>query len=158
MRNNLRALRAITKGNLWFFAFIFSIALTVVVADTHVSHVAALERGRSEGSAGLVISYLLAWPGVAIFMMLLADGMYEEQRFSKHLFARSTLGGLLPVLVNYGFVLLVSKLSYPWNSFVAVSAIPTAVIVPMGVFALAIAERWPFSILPQARHEKQRSA
>lgn len=158
MSINLRALRAITKGNLWFFAFIFSIVLTGVVADTHVTHAAALARGRSEVGAGLVISYLLAWPGVAIFMMLLADGMYEDQRFSKHLFARSTLGGILPVLVNYGFVLLVSKLPYPWNSFVAVSAIPTAVIVPLGVFALAIAERWPFSILPKVRHEQKRSA
>ncbi|UPT73354.1 MAG: hypothetical protein M0D55_15970 [Elusimicrobiota bacterium] len=137
--------RPLTRANACFWAFLFSVIITSVVAVKHAAYAEALAPGVSGIGEGILISYMLMWPGVAIFLMLLADGMCEEQRFSKRLFARSVLGGILPVLINYGFVLLVSKLSYPWNSYVAVSAIPTAVIVPMVVFALAITERWPFS-------------
>ena len=155
-----RIQRTVTRVGLWLGTLIFSFIVTTVVATQHAAHADALASvdGTSGVGEGILISYLLIWPGIAIFLMLLADGMYEERRFSARLFAQSSLGGVLPVLMNYAFVVAISRLPYPANSYAVVTAVVVAVVFPIIVFTMGIVEHWPFSHWSRKAHARQNSA
>jgi hypothetical protein len=135
----------IARESLWLLTLIFTLIVTAVVATRHSARAEALANGHSAAGIGVMISYMLAWPGIATFFMILADGMYLERRFTSALLIRSTLGGALPFIINYGLVMLVGRLSYPLNTAAALTAIPVAVLFPIANFAFAIKGRWPYS-------------
>ncbi|MEQ1934559.1 MAG: hypothetical protein ABL962_11905 [Fimbriimonadaceae bacterium] len=149
MNNNLSTPRTSIRVALWLIAIVLSFVLTAVVATER-----ARANGDSNVGVGDLIAYALVWPGIGTFFLILADGIYLDRHFSTKLIARSTAGAILPVLVNFGFAISVSVLPNPFNQYAALTAIPVAVLFPIGICALAITDRWPFSISTKNAHAK----
>lgn len=128
--------KSLMRASICLLSMALSFVIIAVIGARHTVIAERAASGDSSVGTGIFMSYLIVWPGLAVFAALFADGVYLAGRLSTKPFARALIHGAIPIALNFVFLLLSSAFSYPVNGYVLLAGFLVGVLAPFVALGL----------------------